>query len=65
MSRMSEMSRAMLDFCNENYSEADIPRYEVCPFCNGRGLSSHPDSYEQDECENCCGTGEVECTYPR
>jgi DnaJ-class molecular chaperone len=54
------MSRVYQDYCNTNYTEADIPRYEVCPTCKGRGLISHPDSPEQEDCEHCAGHGEIE-----
>ena len=58
MSRFWEMQ----DYCNANYTEVDIPRYRPCTFCGGRGLSSHPDSPEQEECGGCNGAGEVEIT---
>jgi DnaJ-class molecular chaperone len=29
----------------------------ACPTCNGRGLQSHPDAAEQEDCETCRGTG--------
>jgi len=40
-------------------SEADIPRFRVCPTCGGRGLTSHPDAAEQEDCEHCGGAGEI------
>lgn len=43
------------------FSEFDFPRYEACPICHGRGLVSHPDAYEQEDCAACGGEGEVEC----
>ncbi len=50
----------MQDYCNANYTEADIPRYRQCPTCLGRGLVSHPDAAEQEDCEGCMGSGEIE-----
>ena len=32
---------------------------QPCPFCGGRGLTSHPDAYEQEDCAACDGTGEM------
>lgn len=43
------------------FSEFDFPRYQVCPICHGRGLVSHPDAREQEDCAACGGEGEVEC----
>lgn len=64
MSRFSECTHARWEQDNANYSEADIPRYEACPKCAGRGLIGDRDSGEQDECEQCWGAGEIECPTP-
>lgn len=66
--RRAQDGRVMIDpsyqdYCNANYSEADIPRLEACPICNGRGLISHPDSHEHEDCEACAGSGAVESTF--
>lgn len=43
------------------FSEFDFPAYRTCPICHGRGLISHPDAYDQEDCPVCLGEGEIEC----
>ena len=46
---------------DKRYFSPDVVSQEQeqrpCPFCHGRGLTSHPDAAEQETCGGCDGTG--------
>lgn len=71
MSRMSEMSHAMQDYCNENFGPEDIPAPEVwvdCSECGGEGAIETPRPFHDDPyfcivspCNACHGAGGMIC----